>query len=247
MRVTEGSARPEMRQMISFRQITFLLSVSVFLFLLIISNESAGGLLSEAGADKVQQPHPVEIKIDPKLFDQFAGQYSFQDNPDMVLSFWREGGKFFLQATNQNKWEIFPESKTTFFRKAFFAQMTFVRDATGKVDSLIWRRDNEERRLRRISNQPAIEVLQPFEKREAMIPMRDGVRLHTLIFAPSKQSAALPLLFNRTPYGVGQNNSDSINRRFKELVTDGYIFVLQDIRGRFGSEGEFAMNRPPRD
>src|SRR6266850_3600866 len=126
--------------MISFRQITFLLAVAVFLFLLIISPESCGGLLTKASADRVQQPHPVEIKIDPKLFDQFAGQYSFQDNPDVVLSFWREGSKFFLQATNQTKWEIFPESKTTFFRKSFFAQMTFVRDAKGNVTSLIWRR-----------------------------------------------------------------------------------------------------------
>ena len=233
--------------MTSFRQVTFLLAVSTFLFLLIVSNESGGGLLTEASADKVQQPQPVEIKIDPKLFDQFAGQYSFQDNPDVVLSFWREGSKFFLQATNQNKWEIFPESKTTFFRKAFFARMTFVRDANGNVTGLIWRRDNGERHLRRISNQPVIEVLQPFEKREAMISMRDGVRLHTLIFAPSNQSAALPLLFNCTPYGVDKNNSDSINRRFKELVTDGYIFVFQDIRGRYGSEGEFLMNRPLRD
>jgi putative CocE/NonD family hydrolase len=115
------------------------------------------------------------------------------------------------------------------------------------VNSLVWRRDNEERQLKRISNQPAIEVLQPLEKREAMIPMRDGVRLHTLILAPTNQSEALPLLLNRTPYGVGQSNSDSINRRFKEFVKDGYIFVRQDIRGRYGSEGEFVMNRPPRD
>src|ERR1700730_5476777 len=189
--------------MTSFRRITLFLSVAVFLFLLIVSPESGGGLLLEASADKVQQPHPVEINIDPKLFDQFTGQYGFQDNPDVILSFWREGGRFFLQPTNQNKWEIFPESKTTFFRKTFFAQMTFVRDANGKVAGLIWRRDNAERQLKRISNQPSIEVLQPFEKRYLMIPMRVGVLPHTLIFAPTKQSAALPLLLNRTPYGVG--------------------------------------------
>src|SRR5437773_9435266 len=51
---------------------------------------------------------------------------------------------------------------------------------------------------------------------------------------------------SRTPYGVG-GNSDSINRRYRELVKDGYIFVLQDIRGRYASEGQFVMNRPPRD
>src|SRR6185295_17518430 len=45
----------------------------------------------------------------------------------------------------------------------------------------------------------------------------------------------------------GQSSSDTINRRYKELVADGYIFVLQDIRGRYGSEGEFMMNRPLHD
>src|SRR5207248_4136667 len=54
----------------------------------------------------------------------------------------------------------------------------------------------------------------------------------------------LPILMSRTPYGIGQSDSDGINRRYNELVKDGYIFVLQDIRGRFGSEGQFLMNRP---
>src|SRR5262249_22554514 len=78
-------------------------------------------------------------------------------------------------------------------------------------------------------------------------PMRDGVRLHTLLFAPKDQKESLPILMSRTPYGIGQSNSDGINRRYRELVKDGYIFVLQDIRGRFGSEGEFMMNRPLHD
>jgi len=42
-----------------------------------------------------------------------------------------------------------------------------------------------------------------------------------------------------TPYGIGQSTSDSINRRYNDLVKDGYIFVLQDIRGRFGPKDSF--------
>lgn len=194
-----------------------------------------------------QQPQHTEIKIDPRLFDEFVGQYSFLDNQDFVLSFWREGDKFFLQATNQSKVEIFPESQTAFFLKVIDAQATFGRDAQGKVNSAVWRQGGRDSHLKRISGQPLIEVLTPFEKRTAMIPMRDGVHLHTVIFTPQNSQQALPILIDRTPYGVGQASSDGINRRYKELVQDGYIFAQQDIRGRYDSEGQFMMNRPPRD
>jgi putative CocE/NonD family hydrolase len=194
-----------------------------------------------------QQPNHLEIKIDPKLFDDYVGQYSFLSDPEFVLSFWREGGKFIMQPTNQGRIEIFPESDTKFFLKIIEAQATFVRDAQGKVTGVVWRQNGADNPAKKISNQPAIEVPQPFDRREAMIPMRDGVRLHTLIFVPTNLAEKLPILVNRTPYGIGQSNSDAINRRYNQLVKDGYIFVLQDIRGRYGSEGQFVMTRPLRD
>ena len=94
-----------------------------------------------------------------------------------------------------------------------------------------------------------------FEKSEVMIPMRDGVKLHTLIFTPKGRSAALPILIERTPYGVtldpAQTGPESAWSRFlakaEFLINDGYIFAFQDIRGRFKSEGAFVMQRPPRD
>ena len=72
---------------------------------------------------------------------------------------------------------------------------------------------------------------------DVMIPMRDGVRLHTAIFRPRKARGPLPFLIVRTPYGAG----------YRAYVPDPYIFVSQDIRGRYKSEGEFVMLRPPRD
>ena len=194
-----------------------------------------------------QQAKHTAIKIDPKTFDPYVGQYRSEDNPDFVLSFWREGDKFFSQATSQSKFEILAESQTTFFPKDFDASVTFVGDAQAHVTALVLRQNDQELRFKKISNQPAIEVNVPFERREEMIPMRDGVRLHTLIFVPKNQTESLPIIFSRTPYGIGQADSESINGRYKELVKDGYIFVLQDIRGRFGSEGQFMMNRPLHD
>lgn len=86
--------------------------------------------------------------------------------------------------------------------------------------------------------------VQAFEFKAVMIPMRDGVKLNTHIFAPKNQAGPLPIILERTPYQAptGQGWAQS---RFKELAADGYIFVFQDIRGRFKSEGQFVMQRAP--
>ena len=79
-----------------------------------------------------------------------------------------------------------------------------------------------------------------------MIPMRDGIKLHTAIYVPKSRSEALPMLFIRTPYGIG-GAGRNFQGSYQELADDGYIFVFQDIRGRYTSEGEFVMMRPARD
>jgi uncharacterized protein len=93
------------------------------------------------------------------------------------------------------------------------------------------------------------DLSQVFQKTDAMIPMRDGVRLHTEIYVPKGSSQALPFLITRTPYGLNDDEK-GFTRTFgiyNELVPEGYIFVFQDIRGRYGSEGQFVMLRRPRD
>jgi len=80
-----------------------------------------------------------------------------------------------------------------------------------------------------------------------MIPMRDGVELHAVILKPSDISTSLPFLLDRTPYGVEDENPASIIAQRPELASDGYIFVCQDIRGRFKSQGKFIMMRPLAD
>ena len=85
-----------------------------------------------------------------------------------------------------------------------------------------------------------------FETVEAMVAMRDGVKLHTLVFSPKGARDGLPILFLRTPYGI-DGRTAMFQTSLKELADDGYLFVFQDIRGKFRSEGEFAMIRAPRD
>jgi putative CocE/NonD family hydrolase len=86
-----------------------------------------------------------------------------------------------------------------------------------------------------------------FSETRAMIPMRDGVKLHTVIFVPKNAPPPLPFLIMRTPYGAPSSPRPLMSESYKELVEEGYIFVYQDIRGRYKSEGQFVMQRPPRD
>jgi putative CocE/NonD family hydrolase len=86
-----------------------------------------------------------------------------------------------------------------------------------------------------------------YTRQEVMIPMRDGIKLHTVIFTPKSEVAALPFLIERTPYGVNDYISPEKNTYVKDMADDGYIFVYQDIRGRYLSEGKFMMQRSNRD
>lgn len=80
-----------------------------------------------------------------------------------------------------------------------------------------------------------------FTYQEVMIPMRDGVHLQTVVLAPIDQKGPLPILFRRTPYGVPARAPETLPASWKELAQDGYIFVIQNLRGRFKSEGKFSL------
>ena len=87
-----------------------------------------------------------------------------------------------------------------------------------------------------------------YSKQDTMIPMRDGVRLNTEIYIPRDAGDSVPIIFNRTPYGLPHDEDGfhaALGTSYEELARDGYIFVFQDNRGRYGSEGEFVMLRPP--
>ena len=94
-------------------------------------------------------------------------------------------------------------------------------------------------------SQPAADTL--FERTELLIPMRDGIQLNTVIFTPRDRKEPFPFLLLRTPYGVSQRAVPNRSNSMKDLAADGYIFVFQDIRGRYKSEGVFEMQRFSRD
>jgi putative CocE/NonD family hydrolase len=99
------------------------------------------------------------------------------------------------------------------------------------------------------AQQMPVNYAELFEKREVMIPMRDGVKLHTEIYSPRNSAEAVPILMVRTPYGIANPDQGVSNMiyRYAEMAQEGYVFVFQDIRGRYASEGKFVMLRPIHD
>jgi putative CocE/NonD family hydrolase len=90
--------------------------------------------------------------------------------------------------------------------------------------------------------QPAPASKPLFTFQEVMIPVRDGIHLQTVILTPVDQQGPLPILFRRTPYGVADKAPTELSASLKELSKDGYIFVVQNLRGRFKSEGVFKLS-----
>ena len=93
-----------------------------------------------------------------------------------------------------------------------------------------------------------------FTLREVMIPMRDGVKLHTIVLVP-KGAAHAGMLLTRTPYNATELTSHvhsshlgpilhGYDNATDVILEDGYIRVVQDVRGKYGSEGDYIMNRP---
>ena len=93
-------------------------------------------------------------------------------------------------------------------------------------------------------------------RRDVMIPMRDGVKLHTVILVPNGAQRA-PILLTRTPYDANTltghahsahlaPNLAGYDNALEVIIGGGYIRVVQDVRGKYGSEGDYVMNRPLR-
>src|SRR5690242_9864924 len=92
-----------------------------------------------------------------------------------------------------------------------------------------------------------------YVKREVMIPMRDGVKLHTVIVVP-KGAKNAPIILTRTPYDASKRAERNVSPHMlatlpmgdEVFAAEGYIRVFQDVRGKYGSEGDYVMTRPLR-
>jgi len=184
-------------------------------------------------------------------FSEFQGQYRNPENPDQEIAVYLDGGALYEEAERRDRQQLVPDGAARFRIQSPQAHIVFLRDASGAVSGLKFVFDHDGRtlsQLTRISAEPVrLNHPRDYTRQQVMIPMRDGVRLHAVILRPAQTSPddpPLPFLIDRTPYGVDDSDSRSVNQEKPELAASGYIFVNEDIRGRYKSEGTFVMNRP---
>jgi uncharacterized protein len=190
-------------------------------------------------------PHPTQAAAPAATqLEALAGEYTNPDDPDTPLSFYVQNGKLFVETDQLVPTELkrvsdlefsLPEAKTT---------DRFTLDSSGRGATFV---PSSHETVYRRTGEPVHHIFHDYQRTEAMIPMRDGVKLHVVILKPADIAGPLPFLIQRTPYGVDRTNRASFSRGSRELARAGYIYVAEDIRGRWKSEGEFVMSRPMAD
>jgi putative CocE/NonD family hydrolase len=177
-----------------------------------------------------------------------SGEYANPLEPDTPNSFYAKDGKLIvendryvpvaLEAVSALEYSI-PKYKVTF---------VFAADSSGHVTAVTRsvEGDSEKVTSQRIGD-PVHHAFPKYDRQEVMIPMRDGVKLHAIILKPVSAQGPLPFLMDRTPYGVNETTMASFFGSRPELARAQYIYVAEDIRGRFKSEGQFVMMRPLAD
>lgn len=187
-------------------------------------------------------------QVSPDGLDRFVGQYRYTDEPDIVLSVFHTGNHLTVETARTPATKLSESSasptEAVFMTSDGESRFTFAIDSNDKVISVRRERGGEQTEAEKINDVPVHNHFRPYSRRVVMIPMRDGVKLHAIILRPLDTKEPLPFLMQRTPYGVDGATSDRINEEYTELAQSGYIFVMEDIRGRYESQGKFVMMRP---
>ena len=196
---------------------------------------------------------PVGHAQGGRALQPYVGMYQSTDatQPD-VTSVYLEGGHLYEETATAARYELLPDPaagrKDSFHVGTAPVHLSFTRDAQGGATSFTITLDSSGRVLANEARTSAeahrLNDLLDYTRTEVMIPMRDGAKLHTVILRPTKDIGPIPFLMERTPYGVAGYDANAANGNKQQLARSGYVFVYQDIRGRYGSEGQFVMNRP---
>ncbi|WP_109489454.1 CocE/NonD family hydrolase [Occallatibacter savannae] len=191
-------------------------------------------------------PQPRETQSTPSSsLEALSGEYTNPIEPDVPYSFYVKDGKLVVESDRLVPTVLTQNSPTDFAAPVTRITMKFTVDASGRGVSLV-SSNNPDATFKRTGD-AVHHVFHDYQASDVMIPMRDGIKLHTIILKPSDITTALPFLIQRTPYGADGTTRMSFFGGRPELARDGYIYVEQDIRGRFKSEGVFVMSRPQED
>jgi uncharacterized protein len=174
-----------------------------------------------------------------------AGEYTNPDSPDAPISFYPQNGKLVVESERNVPIEMTAGISGEFEIADSHTTVRFGMDGSGQGASVTFS-DTPDVIYRR-SGAAVHHVFHDYQRRDVMIPMRDGVKLHTVILTAADINTPLPILLQRTPYGADGLTRAAFFRERPEMARDGYIYVAQDIRGRFKSEGQFVMMHPLKD
>jgi len=205
-------------------------------------------LLPCPSALTLSQPAAAQEAAQAPL-EAFSGEYTNAAEPDTPLSFYVQDDKLVVESERLVPTELKRISATEFGSTGNSAMpgatFQFTLDASGRATGVAPANDPSAAYAR--AGEPVHHVFHDYVRTEAMIPMRDGVKLHTVILKPADITAPLPFLMERTPYGADEYDRAIAFAARPELARSGYIFVIEDIRGRYKSEGKFIMMRPLAD
>ena len=190
----------------------------------------------------------VAAAEESKGLAEYVGEYRLAEEPEVVLAVNTAGRGLTMEGERTARVELGARSGDEFGIGGTSRLVVFERSAAGKVTALQVGSKGAMRTYVRFSDAAVrLNHFREYTRSEAMIPVRDGAKLHVVILRPAgseKRGEALPFLMERTPYGVDGYTSNGVNASKPELAASGYIFVFADIRGRYESEGQFVMNRP---
>ncbi len=193
-------------------------------------------------ANRPQAAAPTAAQL-----EALAGEYTDPNEPDTPISFYTSGGKLIVETERNIPAELRPISAVEFSLSDpnNTYRFTFTLDKAGRGASVVYFTEPEIVYQR--TGPPVHHIFHDYRRTEVMIPMRDGVKLHAVILKPADIAAPMPFLIQRTPYGVDGTDRASFSYSRPELARGGYIYVAEDIRGRYKSEGKFIMSRPLAD
>ena len=189
--------------------------------------------------------HAIQSAVSTQALEALTGEYTDPAEPDSPLDIYVQDGKLFVESERFYPVELIAESATRFRFASSKDTMLFTLDSDGRGSTVV--SSGTPDILYQRTGEAVRHVFHDYQRTEVMIPMRDGVKLHAVILKPADITTPLPFLLTRTPYGVDGTTRESFVAQRPELARDGYIYVAEDIRGRFKSEGKFVMMRPLAD
>jgi len=177
--------------------------------------------------------------------EALSGEYTSHDDPDSPLSFYIVDGKLIIESERGVPTELKTITGIEFSFPGIGTTVRFTLDSAGHGASAVFS-SAPDLVFNRIGP-PVHHIFHDYQRTDVMIPMRDGVKLHAVILKPADIATPLPFLIERTPYGVNGDDRSTFFSNRPELARAGYIYVAEDIRGRYKSQGKFVMSRPLAD